>query len=302
MITLKNISTGETLKELTPEFIDFMTQANGGMLLDFEELYDYVVENEITDEMVTIQLEKAIQLMEELNQRGVEPISFETYRAFGRKIQGLNYFDSIMSVTELPLIQASNRNNQIYNAIKAYDIQMLKFYLTHVGGDGKPLLLTDYNMRPTNLKRLIRMVHFYDEHIVRLLQENPCFSLQSNYLFYKDYAEKQLLIWNDDAYRNAIVEYLFEHGDHYIFGPLLDSQKEKILEDMKDVAEKIKEGNYSTINPYYFYDDFCFYNPIKLKRSISQQLLDIVTKYITREEFKGDIVKTRVLDRFIVED
>lgn len=300
MITLQNISLFDSFKVVNPELDIFLKNQCNDEIYNYGQLIEYVIANKIENKEVLYEIKRAIDLVDELNEKGISVPIFNAYEQCGEVVYRLERFDSLISATELPLLQISSRPNQIYNIIAPHNIDELKYLMSHVDEEGNMLLMNGKRVRPIVINRIISMVQFYQEHIVRLIRENPHFSLRNNYLFYKDYAEKQVLVWKNDAYCESIIRYLFEHGNNFVFGTLLDNQKRAILEDMKAVLEKIKEDRDCVVNPYYFYDDLPIYNPIALKRSISEQLVDNVTQYVTRDEMINDIVKTRVLNRFIV--
>lgn len=300
MITLKNISTIDSFKENDADFVDFVSKTNDYVIMDFDKLNDYVVFNGIDNKLVLEQIKRALQLVDKLNNQGINPISFDKDDYLNKTKGDYDCFDSVMSATELPIIQMSKRVHPLYELIKDYDIEMLKYKLSHIDEDGNSIIFKDKQIKSSDLERLVRIINFYDDHIVRLLIDDPYFSVNNNYLFYKDYAEKLITIWNDDYYRESIINYLFDKGNKYIFGNLNDQQKNRIIEDAKDVSEQTKKDKKNVVIPYYFYDDFAQYNPSMFKRTISEQLFDIVTKYVTREEFKNDIVKIRTLDRFVI--
>lgn len=149
---------------------------------------------------------------------------FETYEKTDIDPKLLEAIDSNTKANVLPVNKPAVRTEQVWfrRHLSSHSITNLKHNMTNLTKYGKLVITKTINGRMNEFYRLYALINFYDEHIVRLINEASLMGdkVDTNILT-SYYNEKNQIIW---ANRVAIFENLFAMGGKYVFGDLTPRQ------------------------------------------------------------------------------
>jgi len=114
---------------------------------------------------------------------------------------------------------------------------------------------------------VVESIRFYEEQIIRQANLYPD---DGRNLFFIDFVEKMQMV---DEQLDEIINYLV-NNDHFVWGSISPQQRKYLLE--------------------------CNIRKMEKLRLVREKLIRMICNYVTIEETKSGLVKTRTLDRFIL--
>ena len=159
----------------------------------------------------------------------------------------------------------------MYNCLLKYNnIAEIKRLLRETDCYGINMLQVDCEgMAEKKLEKIFRAIEFYEQQVIRIVESHPDLSNVRKPIFFIDKYMKDLIVREQIK---EIAEYLVNSGDDFMFGELKRAKKQMLLERVS--AER---------------DNFTVEN-----------FVDVISNYTTLEELENDVVKTKVLNRFII--
>ncbi len=155
--------------------------------------------------------------------------------------------------------------------VEQMSIAQLKYYLSHCDFHGEMLFTKWRYIGTSKVDLALEALSLFEKQNIRLLKEVGSVSEEVN-LFTVDLTKRKNIVQEE---KMELFDYLFEQGDTYVFGTLTDHQKEMLNSGL--------------------------INSSKASSRKAQQLLNYLSYYVTPKEAERGLVKSKTLDRFIVQ-
>ena len=262
-------------------------------------VYDFIEQNDITD-LEKLELMR-IEAFEEYKEKGIKSILLnrellqliQSYKNLIEKDNQRGYEKKVYQIDEGPFLYNHNYNQDLVDKnvygkdllfqtplhysstkrqIEEYSIYMLKQYLTHCTCYGRNELerrCRNYGDKTTSA--LAQSINFYNKQIERQAQYyNPNIHNESD-IFYLNQEEKRILV--EDQIRE-ITDYLVDIAQQCIWGEMNETNKK----DFIALAHK----------------------NTRLGLEYREKFVNAIGNYVTLDEAKQGLIKTKTIDRFIL--
>lgn len=282
MIRLENVSTIRLM-----EYIDFLSYQNSlyqrvqpvllknhiDNFLQLKELLESdEIENQWIYQVLQDYLNNVINRMNKANEKG---LGLEIF-------MDNNYKESLIDRKTLELTDRENMGNVLLytipyissgvkkSCVEHLSIEQIKYYLSYVDDVYfRNLFFKNRNFGVVATKRVLEVINFYEEQVLRQAKETDERDIN---LFMLNKTYKDEIIEDEVRY---IAEYLVDNALVCIWGKMTDLQKKKLISCTTSSRGK------------------------NLKND-RRALVNAISNYTTLNEIKDGVIKSRVLDRFIV--
>lgn len=277
MINLENVSTYNLLYTLLTsanrEQKDLLKALSLYNISDYKKLENFIIEHPIKN-LNYDYLEKILEQIEvTIDKANTEGREINVYNISKTDNNMLEYTDKNVIGRQLILVNPVIGYNSTRHTLMEMDIKRIKYLLSHTTPNGDNALTYINRIGNSYAKKVYNAIKFYDDQIKRQL-ENYQDGVTNLFELNQDEKTDELILGGEPI--QYCLEYIADTATEMIWGPLTDYQKNKLIE----IAKKIKNGNYQD-------KTFC-------------AIFSIIRDYVTLEETRKGLVKTKTINRFIV--
>lgn len=277
MLNLENVTTYPLIELLSVRYgIDsqlLLDALISYQIFDYQGLEDFIFDNPV-DNIDYDYLEKDLKIIkrrvERNNNKGIEP---QLYFTKGYVNQNLEYADKLVKGDKLIFSNPFNAYSPKREDISQMSISTIKHLLSHTKENGKNGITHLPGFSDELIRKLIWAIEFYEAQIMRQAQNEH---VEGCNLFELNEKEKtdELLHGNEPI--KYSLEYILDTASIMVWGPLSSNQKCKLDNIIAKIDEK------------------------KHDNKILDAIFNIIRDYVTLEEVQKGLVKTKVINRFII--
>lgn len=118
--------------------------------------------------------------------------------------------------------------------------------------------------------------------------------VENSIKFYDEQIERQALYYNPFIHNESDIFYLYQDSKK----ELVEDQLKEIVEYLTDIANKCIWGNLSDFEKKKFID--LAYKNTRVSNERREKFINTISNYVTIDEAKQGLVKTKAIDRFII--
>ena len=277
MLKLENVTTYPLIELLSVRYgIDsqlLLDALISYQIFDYQSLEDFIFDNPVY-KIDYDYLERDLQIIkrkvERNNNKGIEP---QLYFTKGYVNPTLEYVDKLVKGDKLVFFSPFNAYSTKREDLLQMSIFTIKHLLSHTKENGKNGITYLPGFGDRLIKKLIWSIEFYEAQIMRQAQNEH---VEGCNLFELNEKEKtdELLHGNESI--KYCLEYILDTASIMIWGPLTSIEKYKLSNIITQISEK------------------------KHDNKILDAIFTIIKDYVTLEEVQKGLVKTKVINRFII--
>lgn len=275
-IQLSDISTLPIYKQWKIDSEEYNTTGYYRVLNALEESEDYKslknANTKLKDDYISGIIKRAEERIQIANSHGAQPVIYTT----NETLELANDYNQkeIDKKTNGRILLFGNPLEPTKERAKLekYSIYELKQLMSHCKFNGKNALASNLGyIRPGYMEKLVRSINFYNEHVQRLSKEEPESYDKSTIMNNYELSDIRRLVYQQIR---EIVEYLVDNAEVCVTGVLSKWQKENMLLALEEI---------------------CNYD-----RNAISNLVSSISNYVTYSEASEGIIKSKVIDRFII--